>query len=88
MVRCCVWWWCLCVWWVVFFVERDDMVQKFAAATPHPAFGHTVLPGRLNAGSLGLQARSFQKRNYFGVELRVAIQNDLPVRGSFRECLP
>ena len=34
-------------------VQRDDVVEDFAATTANPAFRQTILPWRLDACSLG-----------------------------------
>src|SRR5690349_14076780 len=62
------------------FAERNDVVQKLAAAASHPPFRDSVLPWRLNACPLRLQPRAFQKRDHTCVELRVVIQNHIPIR--------
>ena len=43
------------------FVERNHVVEYFSATRSHPAFGDTVLPGRLHARLLWLQTRGFRK---------------------------
>ena len=68
-------------------VQRDDMVQDLAAAIPDPAFRDSVLPGRLDARSLGFQTRCFQECDDFTVELRVAVEDDVTIRGSLGKSL-
>ena len=64
----------------MFFIQRDDMVEDLAAATSHPAFGDTVLPGCLRTRLLGRQTRRIQERDKIRIELRVAIQDEIAVR--------
>ena len=40
------------------FVQRDDVVEDFAAATVHPTFRGSVLPGHLHTRPLGPPDRS------------------------------
>src|SRR5262245_2612204 len=42
-------------------IQRNHMVENLAAATAHPPFRHTMLPGRPWARSLGLQPRCLQE---------------------------
>src|SRR5262249_47781709 len=50
------------------FVQGDNVVQEFPAATAHPS-GSSILPRRLNTRPLGLQARRLQKGDDRSVEL-------------------
>ena len=54
----------------VWLVQRDDMVQDFAAGTSDPAFGGSILPGRLDARPFWFQTRRLQKRNHVSIEFR------------------
>jgi len=69
------------------FVERNHVLQYFSAPRSHAAFGDTVLPGRLHARLLWLQTRGFQEGDGIRVELRAAIQDDIPIWTSFGEGL-
>lgn len=53
----------------MWLVQRNDMVEHLAAATAHPAFRDTVLPGCLDTGSFGCQAGRLQERDDVDVEL-------------------
>ena len=68
-------------------VQRDDMVEDLAAATSHPAFRDSILPGRLDARSLGFQTRCVQECDDFTVELRVAVEDGVTIRGSLGKSL-
>ena len=50
------------------FVQRDDMVKDFAAATSYPALRYAILPGRLDARPLGFQTRCLEEHGDIGVE--------------------
>jgi hypothetical protein len=63
-------------------VQRDDMVKDLSATTADPPLRSAVLPWCLNARPFGVQARRLQERDHPGVELRIAIEDDVPVRGS------
>ena len=63
------------------------MVQDLSPATANPAFGDSILPGRLRARSLRLQTGRLQKRHHFTVELGVAIEDDITIRASFGQGL-
>ena len=69
------------------FVQRDDMVQDLTAATSHPAFRGSILPGRLNARPLRFQTRRLQKRDDISIEFRIAVEDCITVRTSFRKGL-
>src|SRR5688572_29158616 len=65
------------------FVQRYDMVKHFAAATSYPAFRYAILPGRLDARSLGCQSRCLQKHDDISVEFRISVQNHISIRAGF-----
>jgi len=69
------------------FVQRDDMVEDLAAATSDPAFRNSVLPGCLDAGPLRRQTRGLQERDDRGIELRVAVQDDITIWTRLGKCL-
>lgn len=69
------------------FIQRDDVVQKFPTTASDPPFGESILPGRLDTGPFRLQTHALQKSDHRGIELRVAIQNDVTIWSSLRECL-
>ena len=71
----------------VIFVERDDMIEQFPAATSNPSFGGSVLPRRLTARPLWLQTRRLQEGDDAGVEDRIAVQDGIPIGSRFRKRL-
>ena len=71
----------------VSLIQRDDMVEKLSATAANPALGYSILPRRLNARALRLQTCAFQECNHIGIEFRIVIQNDIPIRSRSRECL-
>jgi hypothetical protein len=68
-------------------VQRDDMVENLPPAASYPALRRAILPGRLDAGSFGLQTRRPQEVDDVLIELRVAIQNDVTIRSRLRKSL-
>ena len=70
------------------FVQCDDMVEDFPAGTSDPALRNSVLPGSLYAHPLWLQTRGLQEHDHFGIELRIVIQNDVPIALFSDECIP
>src|SRR5262245_53104916 len=69
----------------MFFVERDHMIEDFAATRSHPSFGNSVLPRCLHARLLGLQTRRLQKADHIGVVSRIAIEDGVTIRTSLGE---
>ena len=63
------------------------MVEKLSATTSHPSLCQSVLPWRLNARTLELQTGAFQERHHLGIELRIVVQNDVPILSRSREGL-
>jgi hypothetical protein len=61
------------------------MVEHFPAATPDPPLRRAILPGRLNARALDLQASGLQQLDYLAIEFRVMVQNDIPVSARCRK---
>ena len=61
-------------------IQRDDMIKKLPAGTADPAFRDSILPGRLHARPFWLQTVAMQECRYFGIEFRIVIQNDVPIR--------
>src|SRR6266542_2927224 len=69
------------------FIDRDYMIQDLPAATSDPAFGHSVLPGRLRARWFGLQPCCLQERHHLAVDFRLPIEDRVTIRPPFRKCL-
>ncbi len=72
------------------FIQRDDVIENLATATSDPAFGYSILPGRLDPRPLYFQPGRFQETRDFLVELRIMIENHVPaahgVRKASRSC--
>ena len=71
----------------VAFMECDDMIEKLLAAAADPAFREPVLPRRLHAGALRRQPRGLEELNHIGIEFRIVVENDVPVRNRIGERL-
>jgi len=67
------------------FIQRDDVIEHLAAATPDPSFRGSVLPGRLHARSFGPQPGRLQESDHVGVEDRIAVQDHITIGGCFRK---
>ena len=72
----------------VLLVQRDDVVEDLSTATSHKALGDAVLPRCLDTGPLGFQPRCFQEFDYFGIELGVAVEDDVTIRGRLGKSFP
>ena len=68
-------------------VQRNDMIEQVPAATSHPPLGNPVLPGTLARGASWLAAHGSDRRHHFGVELGIAIKDQIVRSGLVRECL-
>lgn len=69
------------------FIQRNDVVQKLSTTASDPSLCEAILPRGLNTGPLRLQTHALQESDHRGIELRVAIQNDVTIWSSFRKCL-
>ena len=70
------------------FVQRDEVVEKLAPTTPDPPLGRPILPGRLNTGALRLQACRLQKRDHIPIELRIMVEDHIPILTRLGERFP
>ena len=68
-------------------VQRDYVIEYFAANTAYPALRHTVLPRAPNTGAKGFQGTRVQKLENIGAELGVMIEQDVLVGAGKRESL-
>ncbi len=59
------------------FVQRDDMVESLSAAASTQRSRSPVLPRRLQACALRLQASSLQKGNHIGSEFRFVVEDGM-----------
>src|SRR5215813_3958341 len=69
----------------MFFVERDHMIEDFAATRSHPSLGNSVLPRCRYARLLDFQTRCLQKGDHIGVVSRIAIEDGVTIRTSLGE---
>ena len=69
------------------FIQRNDVIEKLATAASDPAFGSSILPGRLDPSSLYFQPGRFQEIGNSSIELRVMVENDITAAHSLRESL-
>jgi hypothetical protein len=51
------------------FIQRDHMIEQLAAAASDPAFSQSILPWRLHARSLRLQASASQECDHGVIKL-------------------
>ena len=70
------------------FVQCDHVVQNLPPAASDPALCNPVLPGRLNTRALRLEAGCFEQGDHIRIELRVAVEDDMPIRTSLGKCFP
>ena len=63
----------------MWFVQRDHVVEKLAPTTPDPPLGRSILPRRLNTGALRIQACRLQERDHIPVELRIMVEDHIPI---------
>jgi hypothetical protein len=70
------------------FVQRDDMVESLSAAASTQRSRSPVLPRRLQACALRLQASSLQKGNYIGIEFRFVVEDGMTIRTSLGKRFP
>src|SRR5450755_4412476 len=68
-------------------VKHDYMIKQVASAIANPAFGDAVLPGASEAGSFGLDAEARYSVDYFTVEVRCPVEDQIAGGGVIRECL-
>lgn len=69
------------------FVQRDDVVQRLSADTPYPAFSQSILPRRFDTCPLGFQTGRLDELDHIGVELGVAIKDEIALWTVARKCL-
>ena len=70
------------------FIQRDDMIQNLAPTTAYPALRYAILPRCLHVRPLGFQARCLQEPDDLFVELRISVQNHVPVWANLWKGLP
>ena len=62
------------------FVQRNDVIQQFAASTADPSFSNSVLPRAPPTRSHRFNAARLQEGENLGTELCVAIKQDVTIR--------
>ena len=67
------------------FVHSDNVVQELAADASHPALCDAILPRCLHTGALRFETSRLEEFENFGFELRITIQNHVPVGVRFRK---
>jgi hypothetical protein len=71
-------------------VQHDHVVQQIAAAEADEPFGDAILPGTLNAGSLGFNAKTLDSVDDFATEICRSIEEQIArrkiVRKASRNC--
>ena len=69
------------------FVERDYVIEAFAARAADPSFRDSVLPGTADRRSFRLYAGGLQQLHYPTAEFAVAIEDQIAVAGGIGEGL-
>lgn len=69
------------------FIQNNHVVEQIATAVANPSFGDTILPRTSEAGSLRLDAEVLHRVDYFIIELRAAIKNQVARRRIVRKRL-
>jgi hypothetical protein len=59
-------------------VQWDDGMEYFAARTPDPALGDSVLPGASSTGANGSSATGFQGLENIATEFAIPVEQDMP----------
>lgn len=68
-------------------VQRDDVIEYFAANTADPALRHSVLPRAAHTGAQGFHGTRLQKLQNIPAELGVMVQQDVAVGTGERQSL-
>ena len=69
-------------------VEDEYVIQKISATASDPTLGHSILPRACGSYAFGSHAAGVKQIGCLLTQLAVTIQNRVPVRTRFRECLP
>jgi hypothetical protein len=62
------------------FIQRNDVIEQFAARTAHPSFGDAVLSGTANAPTPWLEITRLQEGQHLISELSIMIEQDVFIR--------
>ena len=68
-------------------VQRDDVIEHFAANTAHPALCHSILLRALNTGANRFDGTRLQKLHNSPAELGVMVEQDVAVGTGKRQSL-
>ena len=68
-------------------VEHDHMIEQISSTVANPAFGDAVLPGTLEAGPFGRNAKALHRADDFLIEVRAAIKDQVSGNRITREGL-
>jgi hypothetical protein len=68
-------------------VQRDDVIEYFAANTADPALRHSVLPRAPDTGAKGFHGTRLQKLENIAAELGVTVEQDVAVGTGKRQSL-
>jgi len=68
------------------FIQHDDMIEQISAAIANPAFGNAVLPRASEADPFWLKAKRLDCFDYFGVEVRGSVKDQILRRRVIGEC--
>src|SRR5580700_2694884 len=68
-------------------VKHNYMIKQVASTIPNPAFGDAVLPRASEARSFRLDAEARNSADYFTVEVRCPIKDQIAGGRIIRECL-
>ena len=69
------------------FIQRNDVIENLATAASDPAFGSSILPGRLDPSSFYFQPRRFQEIRNPSIKFRVVVENDIAAAHRVRKGL-
>lgn len=68
-------------------VQRDDVIEYFAACTADPALCDSVLPGASSNGANGANATGFQELENIAAEFAIPVEQDVPEGAGKRKSL-
>ena len=69
------------------FIDRNNVIEKLAAATTYPPFSESILPRRLDPRPLYFQPRRSQEIRNSSIKLGVVVENDITAARGVRESL-
>src|SRR5215469_11519758 len=71
----------------VLIVQRDYVIEHFAANTANPALRHSILPRAPNTGANRFEGTGLQKLHNIAAELGVMVEQDVAVGRGKRQSL-